>query len=68
MVNQTYIYDVVINLKVDKKGDPFDVSSNKGNLFLRTAVVKAVRKWKFRSLKKDGKNICFKDSLTFSYD
>src|SRR4051794_38965319 len=48
---------VLLSLKIDKKGVPFDVKVLKGDPDLAEAALRAVKKWRFKPYKLNGEPI-----------
>jgi outer membrane biosynthesis protein TonB len=54
-------------ITVNDEGKVEKITTSKGHPLLRLSVIKALRKWTFEPLEKNGKKVCFKGQLTFSF-
>ena len=59
---------VVVAVKVDKAGTPWDIKVLEGHPLLVTAVVDAVKQWRWKSLRLNGQTVEAVSTISVNFD
>jgi periplasmic protein TonB len=59
---------VVLELLIDKEGNPQNIKVKKGDPVLANAVIKAVKQWKYKPYKLNGEAVEVETSVTVNFE